>query len=194
MKNLEDYVSLNYPISVYQDEEGDYIAKVDDLPGCIADGATPGEAFDNARIATRSWIESRLKAGLEVPQPRLEQEFSGRILLRMPRWLHKRLSQQARTDSVSLNQYIVSLLADRGTVAQQVVHLTDWNSPTCNLAMLRGQQDIHTVMANVFDVGGVSSLFQSQSPLIEAHNLVTGLASPKERKTLGESTRGQLVA
>jgi len=118
MKSVEYYLGLNYRTSVYRDDEGDFIVKVAELPGCIADGKTPNEAFDNVKSAMRSWIESRMQAGLEVPEPRSTEEFSGRVLLRMPRYLHERLSQQAETEGVSLNQYMVSLLSEASAVAQ----------------------------------------------------------------------------
>lgn len=111
MKNIDDYLSLNYHKRLYQDD-GDWIIEVDDLPGCIADGGTPDEAVENLRHAMRSWIESRLAAGLEVPEPSGAEEYSGKILVRMPRFLHRRLSLQAKAEGVSLNQYLGSLLAD----------------------------------------------------------------------------------
>lgn len=112
MKNLEYYLNLNYTKTVYQDEEGDFIIEVPDLPGCVADGATPAEAFENVREAMASWIESRVKAGLAIPEPKKPEEYSGKILVRMPQFLHRRLAEQAKTEGVSLNQYVVACLTD----------------------------------------------------------------------------------
>jgi antitoxin HicB len=112
MKNLDYYLSLNYRKTLYRDEDGDWVVEVNDLPGCAADGKTSGEALQNLDSAMRSWIESRLAAGLDVPEPRENGGYSGRILLRMPRSLHQRLASQAQNESVSLNQYLVTLLAD----------------------------------------------------------------------------------
>ena len=42
---------------------------------------------------------------------RAEQEFSGRISLRLPRTLHRNLAQGAKNDGVSLNQFILYKLA-----------------------------------------------------------------------------------
>ena len=112
MKGVEYYLSLNYRKSVYQDDDGDYIVEVDELPGCVADGRTPDEAFENLRHAMKSWLESRIAGGLEVPEPKGKQEYSGRMLLRMPKYLHHKLADQARFEGVSQNKYIVSLLAE----------------------------------------------------------------------------------
>jgi antitoxin HicB len=111
MGKLDHYLALNYHRRLYQDDEGDWIAEIDDLPGCLADGKTPDEAIANSREAMRSWVESRISAGLDVPEPSIAEEYSGRILLRMPKYVHRMLAIQAQQEGSSLNQYVVSLLS-----------------------------------------------------------------------------------
>jgi len=118
MKNLKDYLEFNYRVTLYRDEEGDYIAEIGDLQGCVAHGSTPAEALENLEHAKQVWMESRLEAGLEIPAPRSTVNYSGKMLLRMPRYLHQRLSQQASAERVSLNHYIVSLLSEAAGGAQ----------------------------------------------------------------------------
>ena len=112
MKKLEYYLSLNYHKTVTQDDEGDYIVEVQELPGCVADGRSPDEAFENLREAMTSWLASRMEAGLEIAEPRVDEGYSGKILLRMAKSLHRRLAAQSAVEGVSLNQYLVTLLAD----------------------------------------------------------------------------------
>jgi predicted RNase H-like HicB family nuclease len=112
MKSLKDYLALNYRVTLYRDEEGDYIAEIGDLQGCVAHGSTSAEALESLERAKEVWMESRLTAGLEIPEPRATENYSGKMLLRMPRYLHQRLSQQAAVEGVSLNQYVVSLLSE----------------------------------------------------------------------------------
>jgi antitoxin HicB len=111
MNKLDRYLALNYHKRLYQDDEGDWIAEIDDLPGCVADGKTPGEAVENSRGAMQSWMESRISSGLDIPEPSVADDYSGRILLRMPKYIHRRLAIQAQREGSSLNQYIVSLLS-----------------------------------------------------------------------------------
>lgn len=111
-KTVDHYLGLNYRRTVYQDEDGDWIAEAADLPGCMADGATVVEALDNLKEAMRSWLKSRIAARLPVPEPRELNRYSGRILLRMPKRLHRKLVEQAEAENASLNQHIVSLLAE----------------------------------------------------------------------------------
>jgi antitoxin HicB len=111
MSKLNHYLALNYHKRLYQDDEGDWIVEIDDLPGLMADGKTPDEAIANSREAMRSWMESRISAGLDIPEPSIAENYSGRILLRMPKYIHRRLAIQAQQEGSSLNQYILSLLS-----------------------------------------------------------------------------------
>ena len=111
MSKLDHYLALNYHRRLYQDDECDWIVEIDDLPGCVADGKTPDEAIANSREAMRLWIESRISSGLDIPEPSIAEDYSGRILLRMPKYIHRRLAIQAQQEGSSLNQYILSLLS-----------------------------------------------------------------------------------
>lgn len=126
MRSIEDLLKLDYRISLSRDEEGDYFATVDELPGCMADGRTPNKAVENLREAMKSWMASRAAAGLEIPEPRDTADYSGRILVRMPKSLHRKLSVAAAGEGISLNQHIVSTLSEAcgrasAIEAQQIV-------------------------------------------------------------------------
>src|SRR6266849_3167123 len=84
MSKLDHYLALNYHRRLYQDDEGHWIVEVDALPGCMADGKTPDEAIASSREAMRSWMEARISSGLDIPEPSIADDYSGRILLRMP--------------------------------------------------------------------------------------------------------------
>ena len=58
----------------YSSEENCYIVTVPDLPGCMADGHSPNEAYENAKIAMREWIETVRAAGREIPEPSFGQD------------------------------------------------------------------------------------------------------------------------
>jgi hypothetical protein len=49
--------------------------------------------------------------GIDIPLPSYQEEAGGKILLRMPKSLHRRLLRQAEREAVSLNQYAVSVPA-----------------------------------------------------------------------------------
>jgi antitoxin HicB len=123
-KDLAHYQALSYPIELIQ-EGGGFVASHPDLPGCIAQGVTADEAVVNLAQARAAWLEVRFEDGLFIPAP-LPEEFSGRISLRMPAALHASLAANARRQGVSLNQYMVTLLAEaagssRGTSAAEAL-------------------------------------------------------------------------
>ncbi|MCG8401969.1 MAG: type II toxin-antitoxin system HicB family antitoxin [Firmicutes bacterium] len=113
MKDLHYYMSLNYEIKLRQltEEEGSgWFAEIPLLPGCISDGETVEEAINNINDAKKCWIETCLELGRDIPAP-VSGEFSGQLRLRMPRSLHKALSEKAKEENVSLNQLIVYQLS-----------------------------------------------------------------------------------
>jgi antitoxin HicB len=90
------------------------VAKVVELPGCSAHGADEQEALRNLEEAQRLWIEDCLAAGDAVPEPAREDPLpSGKWVQRVPRSLHRRLSQMAKEEGVSLNQLVTSMLSQQ---------------------------------------------------------------------------------
>src|SRR5579864_1549978 len=111
-KNAEHYMGLGYTVVMRLDEEGDVVAEIQELEGCIAHGKDAGEAWDNVRYVQKAWIEERIESGELVPEPEAEEDLpSGKWVQRVPRTLHKRLTDTARKESVSLNQLVTSMLA-----------------------------------------------------------------------------------
>ena len=46
-----------------------YVARVPELPGCMADGATYAEALANVETVMREWLETAKERGRTVTQP-----------------------------------------------------------------------------------------------------------------------------
>jgi antitoxin HicB len=109
--SLEYYLNLKYPVTFYPDPEGGYVAQIKDLPGCLTQGETLEETMANINEARELWIETAYEAGDDIPLPSNDDNYSGKLLLRMPKSLHRRLAETAENEGVSLNQYIVSLLS-----------------------------------------------------------------------------------
>lgn len=109
-KTLEYYLRLPYKIVLHPSPEGGYAVEIPELPGCISQGDTVEEAMAMIEDAKRAWIADALERGEPVPEP-VPEEYSGRILLRTPKSLHRRLMERARAEGVSLNQYINYQLA-----------------------------------------------------------------------------------
>jgi antitoxin HicB len=112
-KNLDRYMGLPYTVVLRPDEEGDVVAKVRELTGCVAHGRNEREALDNLREIQRVWLEDCIESGQPVPEPEIEEHLpSGKWVQRVPRTLHKRLSKLAEHEHVSLNQLVTAMLSE----------------------------------------------------------------------------------
>lgn len=106
----EYYRTLNYRIEIERDEEGDFVATIPLLPGCIADAATVEEAAAQILVAKEEWIAARIEAGLPIPEP--QTEYSGRWLIRTSPSLHRKVAVCAEAEKISINQFVNNVLAE----------------------------------------------------------------------------------
>lgn len=86
-------------------------AEVLDLPGCVAAAETLDELVELVAAAIEDWIETAKERGMDIPEPSTPDRFSGKLTLRLPPMLHRRLALQAKRSQVSLNSYLNTLLA-----------------------------------------------------------------------------------
>jgi antitoxin HicB len=109
---MSDYRFTVRPLS--DDEGGGYLVEFPDLPGCMSDGETVEEAVANGQDAKASWIAAMTEAGRPIPAPTLEptEPYSGKWQLRAPKSLHRKLTERAKREGVSLNTLAVALLAE----------------------------------------------------------------------------------
>src|ERR1017187_8753252 len=113
VKDLVYYLSLPYTTVLRRDEEGDVIARIEELPGCISHGKDEAEALNNVAEMKRLWLEDALAAGEDIPEPQEEEPLpSGKWVQRVPRSLHRKLVQKAKRENVSLNQLVTSMLSE----------------------------------------------------------------------------------
>lgn len=114
-KTLDYYLSLEYEIKIKRlssDEGGGWFAEIPNLPGCMADGDSIEETVDNLNDARVAWIRTNMELGRVIPESDSDS-YSGQLRLRMPKSLHRELSQKAKDENVSLNQLIIYHLASR---------------------------------------------------------------------------------
>ncbi|RME59218.1 toxin-antitoxin system HicB family antitoxin [Candidatus Parcubacteria bacterium] len=122
-KLIEKYLALPYRIEVFRDadeENPGWVARVAEWPGCITQADTFEELGEMIEDAMRAWLEVALERGIPIPEPRLDEEFSGKFVVRVPKSLHRKLVEEAKRQGVSLNQYINTALsaAVSGTVGR----------------------------------------------------------------------------
>lgn len=105
---------FKYSISlVWSDEDEGYIATSQEFPGLSAFADNAEEAVEEAKIAIKMFIDDMKESGEELPKPRINKQYSGQFRLRLMKSLHKNLAIEAELENVSLNTYILGLLAQR---------------------------------------------------------------------------------
>lgn len=110
---IDSYLAKPYARIVIPAEDGSYFAEILEFPGCFAQGTTAEEAIRNLERAAQSWIEVAQDQGQEIPPPMAVQDYSGKVLLRMPRGIHKQAARYAQRETTSLNQFISAAVAAR---------------------------------------------------------------------------------
>lgn len=109
---LARYMNLPYTVVLRPDEDGDIVARVQELEGCVAHGSDQSEALANLAIVKKMWLMAALEGGKEIPRPQVDDDLpSGKWVQRVPRSLHKRLVEIAKDENVSLNSLVQTYLA-----------------------------------------------------------------------------------
>ncbi|PIU81369.1 hypothetical protein COS70_04445, partial [Candidatus Micrarchaeota archaeon CG06_land_8_20_14_3_00_50_6] len=58
---------MRFRVLIEIDEDGVYVAKVPDLPGCATEGKTKRELISNVKEAIQAYLESLKKHGQPIP-------------------------------------------------------------------------------------------------------------------------------
>lgn len=108
-----------YNITVREiDLDGDphFEARVKELPDVREYGASYGEAYELAIDTIEAAAKMYDEEGRAFPLPTvLQDDFSGRVTLRLSKSLHRALACTAVDEGVSLNQHLVNVLTyDQG--------------------------------------------------------------------------------
>jgi predicted HicB family RNase H-like nuclease len=89
-----------------------WAATFPELPGLVAAADAWDELAQKIQDAKESYFEAALEAGLPIAEPGDSSEpASGRLLLRLPRTLHRHAARAAARDGVSVNTFLVSTIA-----------------------------------------------------------------------------------
>lgn len=115
-KNLDYFMSLPYRIElepIPAEEGGGFSAGIPLLSRYAVQGYgdTAAEALEALEEIKLDRLTAYLDAEVAIPEPEQEEDFSGRFVLRIPKYLHRELSLRAKQNNVSLNQFVTSLLS-----------------------------------------------------------------------------------
>ena len=113
-KDLEYYMNLKYTTQITEiaaEDGGGYLIEIPLLKGCVSDGETVAEALENIKEAKAEWFTYMLENNLPIPEPADVSKYSGKFVVRIPKTLHKTISEQSKLEGLSLNQYVANSLA-----------------------------------------------------------------------------------
>ena len=105
------YMSLPYEIKITHSSGGGYVATIPDLPGCITQGETRLEVLEMIEDAKLCWLSAALEDEDDIPEPDWDL-YNGKLNLRIPKSLHRRLAERAKREGVKLNQLVIYLMAN----------------------------------------------------------------------------------
>jgi predicted HicB family RNase H-like nuclease len=125
MYSFENYTLVIYETSKeYYTEvpENRFIAFLKEIPEASLHeyGDTQLKAIENLRSRFKSFLEEAKKNNCSLPRPeeRDDVTFSGKIVLRMPSWLHRTIDHLADAERLSTNSYIVQRLIRTVTIEE----------------------------------------------------------------------------
>lgn len=110
-KDLNYYMSLPYEEKIIPSPDGGYVGTVPDLPGCITQAETKAELLEMLEDAKKCWLSAALDMGDKIDEPNYDEKYNGKVNLRIPKSLHKKLAETAELEGVSLNQMATYLIS-----------------------------------------------------------------------------------
>lgn len=112
---MRKIVAEDYKIEVMRapEDEGGYLAYIPQLD-CWGDGETAVEAMDEVIAVANDMIEIAIAEGIKLPIPskvKMDDEYSGKLTLRLPKFLHAQLAKSSEEEGVSINQLILTFIS-----------------------------------------------------------------------------------
>jgi predicted RNase H-like HicB family nuclease len=95
------------------DDGLDFVAEYPALKGVSGVGSSPQEAIDSLIESAEFNIEGLKEAGLPIPleDAYIEDDYSGKITLRLSKGLHRKVAEIANNQGISLNQYLLEAIS-----------------------------------------------------------------------------------
>lgn len=109
-KSLNYYLKLKYTIRLKKNSDGSYFGEIEELPGCMTEADNENQVLDMLEDAKLSWLKVAVDRKINIPEP-VNDEFSGKFNIRLPKFLHRKLAYRAKEENISLNTLVTATLA-----------------------------------------------------------------------------------
>ncbi len=110
---ISDILKRPYGRIVIPESDGRFRAEIIEFAGCLALANTAAEALTQIEEVAASWLEAVIDKGQGIPKPIGETGFSGKLVVRLPKDLHRKAAYIAAREGVSLNQFILNSVAEQ---------------------------------------------------------------------------------
>lgn len=90
----------------WSEKDASFVARVAEFPSLAAHGDTQEEAIREIKGVLSFVISDLFENNEPIPEPFGKRSYSGRLVLRMPEYMHRQLALEALQQGVSLNQLL----------------------------------------------------------------------------------------
>jgi len=90
----------------WSEEDKTFVARAAEFPSLAAHGDTQEEALREIKDVVRFVLEDLTESKEPIPEPFGKRSFSGKLVLRMPEYMHRQLVLEAMQQGISLNQLL----------------------------------------------------------------------------------------
>jgi antitoxin HicB len=151
-KKLDYYLGLPYTIEILQEQPDGWFTAIKELPGCMTNTDTAEEGLAEIQQLKEEWLRIAIEDGVEIPEPRSKDEYSGNFRMRVPSSLHRKLAESAEREGISLNSFCMSALSEAVGKVRAAAHLPNESEREKAIRALLENENIDT---NKKDLGVV---------------------------------------
>ena len=90
----------------WSEEDAAFVARVAEFSSLAAHGDTLEDVLREIKTVVGFVLQDLEETGEFVPEPFGKRSFSGRLVLRMPEYLHRKLALESIQEGISLNQLL----------------------------------------------------------------------------------------
>ena len=102
MLKVEQYL---YSVGWSEDDDA-FVARVAEFPSLAAHGETQEAAIIEIKNVVEFVLKDLSESKEQIPEPFGKRSFSGKLVLRMPEYMHRQLALEAMQQGISLNQLL----------------------------------------------------------------------------------------
>ncbi|HEX8249391.1 MAG TPA: type II toxin-antitoxin system HicB family antitoxin [Pyrinomonadaceae bacterium] len=90
----------------WSEEDESFVSRVAEFPSLAAHGETQEEALKEIKTVVEFVLKDLTESNEQIPEPFGKRSFSGKLVLRMPEYMHRQLALEAMQQGISLNQLL----------------------------------------------------------------------------------------